>query len=454
MADEMMRRMPFSMEAEQCVIGSILIDPAGSFGAIGNLLTADDFYVEEHRFMYRTLVEMYGSSREIDPVTLVNALVERGHRDQETGVQYVAQIADMVPSAANIKDYAKIVHNKSLLRRLIDACDDVSAMAYTEEGEVHEIVDSAEQRFFEIAQNRDSKEFRRIRDVLTGVYQGYMDASNNEKGDPGVKTGFRLLDYFLVEMGKGDLVLVGARPGMGKSAFALNVAANVAKSTGKAVCIFSLEMSAEQLVNRMMASEAMVDSNKLRTGNLSPDDWTRLADAAATLSNTNILIDDSTDVTPTQMKAKLRRVQNLGLVVVDYLGLLQSGTKTESRVQEVSTITRNLKVMAKSLSVPIICCAQLSRNVEGKERRDKRPQLSDLRESGSIEQDADVVLFLYRPDYYKTGDEEEKKDAETNSAEIIIAKNRHGALDKIKVGWLAQYTKFINLTNETPPPSK
>ena len=443
-----MRRLPFSMEAEQCVLGSVLIDPAGSIEAIGSTITADDFYVEEHQLMYETLMEMYAANRDIDPVTLVNALVERGVRDENSGIQYVAQLAEMVPSASNVKDYAKIVHDKSLLRRLINACDDVSGMAYAEEGEVPEIVDSAEQKFFEIAQNRMTKEFRHIRDVVAGVYQGYVDATNHEKADAGVKTGFGPVDQYVMELGKGDFVLVGARPGMGKTAFALNVAANVAKSSGKTVCIFSLEMSAEQLVNRMMASEAMVDSRKLRVGDINNDEWTRLADAAAALSRTSILIDDSTDINPTQMKAKLRRVKDLGLIVIDYLGLMQSGTKTESRVQEVSAITRSLKVMAKSLGVPVLCCAQLSRGTEG--RTDKRPQLSDLRESGSIEQDADMVLFLYRSDYYDN-DAKESQGGGPNTADILIAKNRHGAVGNVKMAWLAQYTKFISLSNDEPP---
>lgn len=443
-----MRRLPFSMEAEQCVLGSVLIDPAGSIEAIGSTITADDFYVEEHQLMYETLMEMYAANRDIDPVTLVNALVERGVRDENSGIQYVAQLAEMVPSASNVKDYAKIVHDKSLLRRLINACDDVSGMAYAEEGEVPEIVDSAEQKFFEIAQNRTTKEFRHIRDVVAGVYQGYVDATNHEKTDAGVKTGFGPVDQYVMELGKGDFVLVGARPGMGKTAFALNVAANVAKSSGKTVCIFSLEMSAEQLVNRMMASEAMVDSRKLRVGDINNDEWTRLADAAAALSRTSILIDDSTDINPTQMKAKLRRVKDLGLIVIDYLGLMQSGTKTESRVQEVSAITRSLKVMAKSLGVPVLCCAQLSRGTEG--RTDKRPQLSDLRESGSIEQDADMVLFLYRSDYYDN-DAKESQGGGPNTADILIAKNRHGAVGNVKMAWLAQYTKFISLSNDEPP---
>lgn len=441
-----MHQLPFSMEAEQSTLGSIIIKPAECFEAIGNLLVPEDFYIEEHRCIYNALVEMYANSRTIDVVTLVNALVESGHRDQSGGLQYITQIAEMVPSASNVRDYAKIVHNKGLLRRLITASEEVSQMAYAEEGDVAQIVDSAEQKFFEIAQNRDSKEFRHIRDVLGVVYQGYMDLSNKVNVNNGVQTGFAGLDNKLVEIGRGDFVLVGARPGMGKTAFALNVAANVARSSGKTVCIFSLEMSAEQLVNRLMASEAMVDSQKLRTGELNADEWARLAHAATSLAKMDILIDDTSSINPLQIKAKLRRVSNLGMVVIDYLGLLQASKKIDNRVQEVSDITRNLKIMAKELGVPVVCCAQLSRGTEG--RGDKRPQLSDLRDSGSIEQDADMVLFLYRNSYYERDESgNETAVSDTNTAEIIVAKNRHGSVGTVKMGWIAQYTKFCSLDN-------
>ncbi len=437
--------MPFSMEAEQSVLGSFLLKPGDCFEVVGGFLSPADFYVEEHKLIYSALTEMYAESKTIDPVTLVNALVEHGTRDQTGGVQYIAQLAEMVPSASNVRDYASIVHNKALLRRLIDACDEVSAEAYAEEGEVADIVDSAEQRFFEIAQNRDSREFRHIRDVLETVYQGYMTLSRKDNAPTGIKTGFSYLDNFLVEIGKGDFVLVGARPGMGKTAFALNLASNIAKSSKKTVCIFSLEMSAEQLVNRMMASEAMVDSKKLRTGDLTPEEWQRLAHAATELSGMDILIDDTTNINPIQMKGKLRRQKNLGLVVIDYLGLMQSSKKIDNRVQEVSDITRNIKVMAKELGVPVICCAQLSRGTEG--RNDKRPQLSDLRDSGSIEQDADMVLFLYRSNYYDT-DNKDEIASEANTAEVIVAKNRHGSVGTVKMGWMAQYTKFCTIEND------
>ena len=445
MANETFRKLPFSMEAEQSVLGSFLVRPADCFEAVGAMLSPDDFYVEEHKLIYTALVEMYADSKNIDPVTLVNVLVEHGKRDQAGGVQYIAQLAEMVPSASNVRDYANIVHNKSLLRRLIVACDDVSAMAYAEEGEVPDIVDSAEQRFFEIAQNRGSKEFRHIRDVLGVVYQSYMDLSNKTNQNEGVKTGFSNLDSYLVELGKGDFVLVGARPGMGKTAMALNLATNIAKGSKKTVCFFSLEMSAEQLVNRILASEAMVDSQKLRTGMLTSEDWEHLANAAAALSTCEILIDDTTNINPVQMKGKLRRVKNLGLVVIDYLGLMQSSKRTENRVQEISDITRNLKILAKELGIPVICCAQLSRGTEG--RTDKRPQLSDLRDSGSIEQDADIVMFIYRPDYpgYQgAGADASAPTSTANTAEIIIAKNRHGAVGTAHMRWMPQFTKFVS----------
>ena len=446
MANESFRKLPFSMEAEQSVLGSILVRPGDCFEAIGAILTPDDFYVEEHKLIYAALVDMYAGSKNIDPVTLVNVLVEHGKRDQAGGVQYIAQLAEMVPSASNVRDYARIVHNKSLLRRLIVACDDVSAMAYAEEGEVPDIVDSAEQRFFEIAQNRDSREFRHIRDVLGIVYQGYMDLSNKTNVNEGVKTGFSNLDNFLVELGKGDFVLVGARPGMGKTAMALNLATNIAKSSKKTVCFFSLEMSAEQLVSRILSSEAMVDSHKLRTGMLTAEDWEHLANATAALSTCEILIDDTTDINPVQMKGKLRRVKNLGLVVIDYLGLMQSSKRTENRVQEVSDITRNLKILAKELGIPVICCAQLSRGTEG--RNDKKPQLSDLRDSGSIEQDADIVMFIYRPDYYDTNADPNAPAPTSNTAEIIVAKNRHGSIGTARMRWMPQFTKFVSVDND------
>lgn len=440
MNTELFKKMPVSIEAEQSVLGSVLIKP-DCFGSVTGILTADDFYLEEHRHIFEAMSDMFLASREIDAVTLLNTLVRNGTYTEQSGMDYIAQIARMVPTAANVKDYAGIVHEKAILRRLIDACEEISETAYSEAGEVRHIVDAAEQRIFEIAQNRDSREFRHIRDIMANVYSGLEALSAAQGKADRTTTGFSGLDRVLVEMGKGDLVLIGARPGMGKTSFAMNIATNVAKATKKSVCIFSLEMSGEQLVNRMLSSEAMVDSHSLRSGEIKADDWPRLADAAAQLSGCDILVDDTTGVTVTDMKAKLRRVKNLGLVVIDYLQLMQSGKNIDNRVQEVSDISRNLKIMAKDLGVPVICCAQLSRGPEG--RTSKKPMLSDLRDSGAIEQDADVVMFLYREEYYK--DQDSSKDAEANTAEVIVAKNRHGSTDTVRMGWIGQFTKFRTL---------
>ena len=310
------------------------------------------------------------------------------------------------------------------------------------------ILDHAENLIFKIAQGRDTQNFRHIREVLQDVYGHLQELRTNAEATQGTKTGFSLLDRGLAGMGKSDLVLIGARPGMGKTSFALNIATNVAKQTKKAVCIFSLEMSAEQLVNRVLASEALVNSYALRTGELTPEDWEHLAVASGELSGCDILIDDTSGMTVTAMKAKLRRVQNLGLVVIDYLGLMQGDRHNDNRVQEVSEISRSLKIMAKELMVPVICCAQLSRGPES--RTDKKPMLSDLRDSGAIEQDADTVIFLYRSEYYKT--DETANNQTTSIAEVIIAKNRHGSTGNVPMGWNGQYTKFLTIEEGATPP--
>ena len=310
------------------------------------------------------------------------------------------------------------------------------------------MLDLAQSRFTEIAQGRDSRTFRHIRDVLRDLMENLHKLQTDKAAAMGTPTGFSGVDKLLVGMGDSDLVLVGARPGMGKTAFALNVATNVAFSSGKKVCLFSLEMSAEQLASRMIASEALVDSYSLRSGQIQPEDWKKIADAAMRLSNTDLLIDDTSGITVTAMKAKLRRVENLGLVVVDYLGLMESEQHYDNRALEVSVISRGLKLMAKELRVPILCCAQLSRGPEG--RTDKRPQLSDLRDSGAIEQDADVVMFLYRDEYYNTSRDPDQKEG--NIAEVIIQKNRHGSTGNVKMAWLGTYTKFRTIDTDREEP--
>lgn len=445
----LLRHLPVSIEAEQALLGSIIVDP-DSFDKIGGMISTEDFYLDEHKHIFSALLKMYAQSKTIDVVTLVNALVEYGDRDEAGGVQYVTLIAESVPSSANIKDYAKIVKDKSTLRRLINACDEINNDAYSEQ-DVRKIIDSAEQKIFDISNNNETKDFRHIRDVLQNVYQDFEKLAESKGAVTGSKTGFSALDRMLVQMGKGDLIIVGARPGMGKTSFALNIATNVAKHSNKAVAIFSLEMSGEQLVTRIISSEAMVDSHSLRTGQLQPEDWDNIADVISSLSGCDIYIDDTSSITSTEMKSKLRRIHNLGLVVIDYIGLMQSTSNTDNRAQQVGEISRNLKIMAKDFGVPIVCCAQLNRGTESRPGAGKRPTLSDLRDSGSIEQDADIVLFLYRDEYYKdisgaSGDDESADVA--NTAEVIVAKNRHGSVGNIKMGWIGQFTKFRTLESD------
>ncbi len=439
MAEELIKRLPFSMPAEQSLLGSILISPA-ALNEVADVLHAEDFYLTEHKQIYLAMHELFLANSEIDVVTLIDMLVMKGIYDKSGGEDYIRTLTEAVPDAFNVKDYARIVKEKSVLRQLIAACSEISETAYSEQESVTSILDHAEHLIFEIAQGRDTKNFRHVREVLGDVLGHLKELNYNKEATAGTPTGFSGLDRVLAGMGKSDLVLVGARPAMGKTAFALNIATNVAKQSKKNVCIFSLEMSADQLVTRILSSEALVDSYHLRTGEIAPDEWEHIAKAAGNLADCNILIDDSAGMTVTQMKAKLRRVKNLGLVVIDYLGLMQGDGHKDNRVQEVSEISRSLKVMAKELNVPVICCAQLSRGPEG--RTDKRPMLSDLRDSGAIEQDADTVIFLYRSEYYKTG---EDSSQDTNIAEIIIAKNRHGSVGTVEMGWNGKFTKFVTI---------
>ena len=440
---DIQRKMPFSLEAEQAVLGSVLIDPE-RIGDLAGKLTENDFYLEEHRQIYSAMQKLFLQSRDIDLVTLIDTLVKDGVYEKERCVSYMKVIAEIVPTASNLMDYAEIVKDKSLLRRLIGVCDEVSGAAFAEQDEARSVLDLASNRIDSLADDNRSGDFVHISDLLVQTYKQLDDLMKNGES-LGTKTGYSGLDDLLVGMAAGDLILVGARPGMGKTAFALNIATNVARQSKKAVCIFSLEMSNVQLVSRILSSEALVDSHDLRSGKLSDTDWKKLADVSAYLSECNILIDDTPGITVAGMKAKLRRVKNLGLIVVDYLGLMQSDRKIDNKVQEVAEISRSLKLMAKELGVPLICCAQLSRGPES--RTDKRPMLSDLRDSGAIEQDADMVLFLYRDEYYK----EVTDPAKQNVAEVIISKNRHGSVGTVKLGWYGKYTKFSTLSNQEEP---
>ncbi len=449
-SDVLDRKLPFSLVAEQSLLGAILVDPE-AFNQIADMVSSNDFYLDEHKQIFMAMHELFLTSSHIDVVTLIDMLVQKGVYSKSGGEQYLRTVLEVVPNALNIKDYARIVKDKSVLRQLIIASDEVSEMAYSEQDDVAHILDSAENKIFAIAQGKDTKNFKHIRDVLNDVYHHLHELNENKEATQGTQTGFSGLDKVLAGMSKSDLVLVGARPGMGKTSFCLNIAANVAAQTGKKVCIFSLEMSAEQLVNRMISSEAMVDSYKLRTGELTPEDWDNVAAAAARLAKCDILIDDTSGITVTGMKAKLRRVDDLGLVVIDYLQLMQGDKHTDNRVSEVGEISRGMKIMAKELMVPVICCSQLNRGVEG--RSEKRPMMSDLRESGSIEQDADVIMLLFRDEYYKINESATPNtDAESNIVEVIVAKNRHGSTATVKMGWIGRYTKFRSLADESQLP--
>ncbi len=445
MNEELSRHMPFSLEAEQAVLGAILIEP-DRMNDVTGVLTSDDFFLGEHREIYLAMQKMFVKSRDIDAVTLVDELVKGGVYDDAGGREYIKLLAEIVPTASNIRDYAGIVRDKALLRSLIDACTEITESAYVEEDEAQYLLEAAEAKIYAIAEQRENKNFIRVSDAIERVYEHLSQLVNNREEAIGMPTGFSGLDNVLVGMAPSDLILIGARPGMGKTSFAMNVAVAAAKRSPKAVCVFSLEMSAEQLVTRLLSSEALVNSYHLRNGELSEDEYAKLAHASASLAECNILIDDTSGMTVAGMKSKLRRVKNLGMIIIDYLQLMQSERRIDNRVQEVADISRSLKLMAKEFKVPVICCAQLSRGPES--RTDKRPMLSDLRDSGAIEQDADVVLFLYKDDYYKTKDDPKNPQGSQNTAEVIVAKNRHGSTANVKMGWIGEYTKFTTLADD------
>ena len=434
--DKFERRMPFSLEAEQSLLGSLLIDPQRMDDVIA-VIRKDDFYMPEHAEIFSAMQSMYLKSKNIDVVTLIEEIVQSGTYDESGGREYLKLIAEAVPVASNAKDYAKIIRDKAVLRQLINAGENITESAYAGEDTAETLIEYAETQVFGIAEGRENKNFVHIRDALLEVYKKQTELQENPEAMKGTPTGFGQLDEMIVGMNAADLVIVGARPGMGKTSFVMNIATEAAMKTKKTVCVFSLEMSVEQLVSRMLSSEALVDSLKMRAGTLEPEDWNAIAKASSRLSETEILIDDTPGIGVAAMRSKLRRVKNLGLIVVDYLQLMQGDRHTDNRVAEVGDISRGLKLLAKELGVPVVCCAQLSRGPEG--RNDKRPMISDLRESGSIEQDADIIMFLYRDEYYK------EETIDQSVAEVIVAKNRHGSLGKAKLGWIAKFTKFTNL---------
>ncbi len=424
--------LPVSYEAEQSVIGAVILKPE-CFSDIINLVSGDDFYVDEHREIFFAMHDLFAQSKSIDYVTVSEMLVNKGVMDSERAKEAFTRILGAVPSAANAKDYAKIVRDRATRRRLINICREIQESAMSEADSAENIVTAAEKKIYDLSDKNVSGNFRHIKEVIRENYHQLQQLSQNPDESSGLPTGFSAIDNLLVGMGAGDMVLVGARPGVGKTSFTMNIATRASKVYGKTVCVFSLEMSAEQLVMRMLSNEAKVDNTKLRSGRLLPEDWNSIALAANTLSQCEVLIDDTAGMSVTMMKSRLRRIKNLGLVVIDYLQLMQSERHSDNRAQEVGEISRGIKLMAKEFGVPVLTCAQLNRAIEA--RKEGVPQLSDLRDSGSIEQDADSVMFLH------------KKENEENKVQVIIAKNRHGATGTIELGWTPQFTSFYTLEN-------
>ncbi len=431
------RQMPQSLEAEQAVLGSMLIDARCVPDVIG-VLRPDDFYLTQNKNIYEAIYSMFNFSQVIDPVTVLDKMKELGIYE-DSSPKYLMELMEITPTAANALRYANIVRDKSMLRGLVSAAQDISETVFEGTGTPAEQLEAAEKKIYALRKGERGDSLEKISVVLHRVYDRMVEQAESGSDIPGLSTGIRDLDRKINGLNKSDLLLIAARPAMGKTSFALNIALNVAKKYKQTVAFFSLEMSREQLVSRLLSGESFVDSQKMLTGKLSDDEWTKLAMASDVLSQTDIRVDDNPSITVAEMNAKLRRLDNLGLVLIDYLQLMTSsgyGKGGDSRVNIVSDISRSLKIMAKELNVPVICLSQLSRANES--RTDKRPILSDLRESGAIEQDADEVMFLYRDDYYNENSEEK------NVAECIVAKNRHGETGTVKLQWLPEYTTFTD----------
>ena len=429
---------PHSVEAEQSVLGSMLLDKEAILTVL-EVLDPEDFYKEAHMEVFESIINIFNKNEPVDIVTLTDELKKRGTLDAIGGIPYLTSLASSVPITANVKYYAEIVEEKATLRRLIKASEEIIQLGYHSELEIAEVIETAQKNIYDISQNRQQEGFTEIKELLSHTFDRIEELYENKKGITGLTTGFIDLDRKLGGLHGSDLVLVAARPAMGKSAFALNLAHNAALKANASVAVFSLEMSKEQLVLRILAAESMIDLNKLQNGHLNEEEWTKLARSIAMLSKSNIYFDDSAGISVTEMRSKCRRLKmekGLDLILIDYLQLMQGERRSENRQQEISSISRNLKIMAKELDCPVIALSQLSRAPDA--RADHRPILSDLRESGAIEQDADLVMFLYRDEYYNQ--ESEKK----NIAEVLISKHRHGETGTVELVWLGNFQKFMD----------
>lgn len=431
---------PQNIEAEQAVLGAIFLEPS-SLTLASEILIPEDFYRAAHQKIFNVMLKLTDEGKAVDLITVTEELAAAKLLEDTGGVSYLSELAGSVPTAANMEYYARIVEEKSLLRRLIRTATTIAQDGYTREDEVETVLSEAEKGILEVAQRKNVGAFHNIKDVLVRTYDN-IELMHTRVGDiTGIATGFSELDRMTAGFQRNDLIIVGARPSVGKTAFALNIAQNVATKTGENVAIFSLEMGAEQLVMRMLCAEGNIDAQRLRTGSLTDEDWGKLTMAMGSLSNAGIFIDDTPGIKVNEIRSKCRRLKQehgLGMILIDYLQLIQgSGRSGENRQQEVSEISRSLKALARELELPVIALSQLSRGVE--QRQDKRPMMSDIRESGSIEQDADIVAFLYRDDYY------DKESENKNIIEIIIAKQRNGPTGTVQLAFVKEYNKFVNL---------
>lgn len=436
--------LPYDAEAERAVLGSVLCD-AECMEQVITIVKQEYFFLPAHRAIFGSMLSMFtGSKAKIDPVVIADVLAKEGHYDTAGGREYLVNLMESVPSTANVETYAKIVEEQYYLRTLIQTAQEIIETASGGAADASVLLDSAEQKIYDIRQGKDVNGPKKVSDVIINdVYDRLHKLTGEDKEQyKAIPSGFGMLDKYITGLNKSDLILIGARPAMGKTSFALNLAQNVSMVAKKKCVFFSLEMTKEQLAERLLSSRAGVPSQKLRTGELNDDEWVRLGNAAGDYEQVELYLDDSSNTTVPEIKSKIRRLKNVDIVIIDYLGLIQSAVRKENRVQEVSEITRNLKMMAKDLNIPVVCCAQLSRGTEGRGKSHK-PQLSDLRESGSIEQDADIVMFLYREDYYRAeADEDKQDDIDANLTELIVAKNRHGATGSIEMTFDKEFTRF------------
>ena len=434
--------LPHSAEAEQSVIGSMIMDK-DAIVAASETLTGEDFYQQRYGVIYDAMIELYSEGKPVDLITLQNKLKEKDVPPELCSLEFIRDLITSVPTSANVRYYANIVKEKSTLRQLIKVTEGITNECYLDKEKVETILEDTEKKVFSILQKRNSGDFVNIKDIVFQSLESIEAAAKNKGNVTGIATGFYDLDYKTAGLQPSDLILIAARPSMGKTAFVLNIAEHVALKDNITTAVFSLEMSKDQLVKRIMSMHSKVDSQSIRSGDLNDQEWLKIVESARTIGNSNLIIDDTSSISVSEIRSKCRKYKlehNLGLVIIDYLQLMSGNKKSESRQQEISEISRSLKGLAREINTPVIALSQLSRAVE--QRPDKRPMLSDLRDSGAIEQDADVVMFIYRDEYYNHDSEE------AGVSEIIIGKQRNGPTGTIKLAWLSQYTKFANLERQ------